>query len=303
MKDLYFKLRRSISYRTTRSQWKKLAIEAAFGSLHKNYVILPEIGITLKKDQFIFLLKGYKLALQIVMSGGEFAIIDNKLTVDITGLTIEIQTTEELFIVKEIFINSCYEFHLDAICIVIDMGMNVGIASLYFANKENVRSVYSYEPFEPTFKQAKNNLKLNPSIAEKIIAYNIGLGDKQETIKVEYSPSNRGRVGVYGTSLVKNDIHDAEWAFLEILPATEAIGELLDNNQDSKIVVKMDVEGAEYEIIKNMNSNGLLSKIDVLMMEWHKTEPKEIIDSLNKNGFAVFKQNYSSQVGMIYAVK
>ena len=43
--------------------------------------------------------------------------------------------------------------------VVVDVGMNIGIATLWFANKDYVDEVYAYEPFEEIYAHAINNLK------------------------------------------------------------------------------------------------------------------------------------------------
>jgi FkbM family methyltransferase len=40
-------------------------------------------------------------------------------------------------------------------------------------------------------------------------------------------------------------------------------------DKDDYIVCKMDIEGAEYEVIKDMQEKGVLSYINVLFIEWH----------------------------------
>src|SRR6185312_6672086 len=52
---------------------------------------------------------------------------------------------------------------------LIDIGMNVGITSLFYASKPNVEKVFSFEPFVPTFNMT-----------------------------VTYSTQDKGRMGING---------------------------------------------------------------------------------------------------------
>jgi hypothetical protein len=59
--------------------------------------------------------------------------------------------------------------------VLVDIGMNVGVASLYYASFPNVKAVYSYEPLESAYQKAIENFMLNPEISQKIIAHPFGL--------------------------------------------------------------------------------------------------------------------------------
>jgi FkbM family methyltransferase len=47
-------------------------------------------------------------------------------------------------------------------------------------------------------------------------------------------------------------------------------------NKDDYIILKMDIEGAEYEVVEHMIKNGSISYIDKLYIEWHRVKVKEI---------------------------
>ncbi len=49
-------------------------------------------------------------------------------------------------IFTDIFNNDNYNMNIGADSIIVDIGMNVGIATLFFALKQNVKKIYSYEP-------------------------------------------------------------------------------------------------------------------------------------------------------------
>jgi len=47
-------------------------------------------------------------------------------------------------------------------------------------------------------------------------------------------------------------------------------------NKDDYIILKMDIEGAEYEVLEHMIKNGSINYIDKLYIEWHRAKVKEI---------------------------
>lgn len=86
-----------------------------------------------------------------------------------------------ILIVEEIFKNDEYNFDIGGPAVVIDIGMHIGLASLYFAARDDVEGVYGFEPFKPTFEQAMFNFKINEKYADKIHPHNYGLGDREST--------------------------------------------------------------------------------------------------------------------------
>ena len=72
--------------------------------------------------------------------------------------------------------------------------MNVGVTSLFFANKPLCERVIAFEPFQPTLSLAKNNLERNVNSA-KIQVNEFGLGYPARTVKVNYSEETKGCIG------------------------------------------------------------------------------------------------------------
>jgi FkbM family methyltransferase len=199
-----------------------------------------------------------------------------------------------------------YNFVYDKPVVVVDIGMNTGFASLYFASRDNTIATYSYEPFKATYEQAINNFSRNPSLQTKIKSFNYGVGGKEETLKVEYEYSVKGSIGIegissqYKDSVSQNIIQET----LQIKPFNEVFQEILSEHPDTDIVAKIDCEGSEYEIIKSLAEHNQLNKIKIIMMEWHRHGPNPLIEELNKVGFISFSRlPYSKNVGNIYAIR
>ena len=72
-----------------------------------------------------------------------------------------------------------------------------------------------------------------------------------------------------------------------------------------KTFMKMDCEGAEYEIINNLSESGLLKYVCVLMAEWHDAGSDPLTQVLLRNGFVVIESRESSdkRAGMICAMR
>jgi FkbM family methyltransferase len=78
-----------------------------------------------------------------------------------------------------------------------------------------------------------------------------------------------------GSNILKNppprDIvynRDFKWSKKIKVPSVR-LADLIRNADRGRIVVKIDVEGAEFEILKDLIEENLLNKIDVLYVEFH----------------------------------
>jgi len=172
--------------------------------------------------------------------------------------------------------------------IVIDIGMNVGCASLYFAQKENVEKIYSYEPFSENYAGASVNFALNPTISHKIVPHNFGLGNKNHSQLVN--------------SYINCRELSNEQVEITIKDAAETLGPIINELEEKNIWLKCDCEGGEYDIFESLDKAGLLSKIDIITMEWHGYRLSFLKEILLRNGFAFSCTDYLG-IGMIYAFR
>ena len=223
--------------------------------------------------------------------------------VEVDGLRFAVQTAEELYILNEIFVNGVYNLRAAGQVVVWDIGMNVGLASLYFASQPEVAQVVSYEPFVPTYRQALKNIALNPEVGLKIAAFNVGVGDSERSLRVKYRYDIKGSVGISGLPTDAGS-HGSTQEQITIKPATEIIEEIAAAHPNREIVAKIDCEGAEYEIIRSLAAAHKLTRIRAFLIEWHTHGPNEIIGHLADAGFATLSLlPHSPGTGMIYAVR
>ncbi|MFK5894848.1 MAG: FkbM family methyltransferase [Pseudomonadota bacterium] len=275
-------------------------------SINKNQINFKKLELIIDKDKFTYFLAAYEHALLLnKQEKVSFKVVKNKLYICIDNLKFEIQTSEEVFILREIFVECVYNFNTTKPVedyVVIDIGMNVAIASCYFASKKNISKVISFEPFKPTYNQALTNISLN-QLEKKIEAHNFGLGGHDEVLEVEYSPEFRGQVGVHGTDSIKSQIKKTQKEKIEIKDASPVLEKVCLDNNNSRFILKIDCEGAEYELIKRVPVN-LLQRTDIIMMEWHIKGPEEIENWLINLGFSFMSFNATSKsIGMIYAIR
>jgi len=268
------------------------------------------LGISLSKNKQDFLL-GSKVfnkanALKTLADCKFYIDGQQELIIDIDGVKLIIETGQDLDIAHEIFLLGVYNFLYDKPCVAIDIGMNTGFASLFFANRANVKAVYSYEPFKATYDQALRNFALNPNLAEKIKAFDYGVGDRDEIIQVEYDYNVKGSVGISGIDNQLKPFASKQTATADLIlkPFTDVFKGITSDYPDTDIVAKIDCEGSEYEILDSLAATGQLGQIKIIMMEWHKKGPDALVKHLQEFGFIIFsRMPRSKNVGTLYAIK
>ncbi|MCR4656373.1 MAG: hypothetical protein K5770_09125 [Lachnospiraceae bacterium] len=99
----------------------------------------------------------------------------------------------DFVIFEEIYLKNTYRFVNGKETVLFDIGMNIGLASLFFASKGFIRRVYGFEPFKPTYERAMENLSINEaSLTDKIVGYDYGLGEQSGEQIVRYLKDNPG---------------------------------------------------------------------------------------------------------------
>lgn len=236
----------------------------------------------------------------------DLTIINHKegFLVGFQGFSIYVESNEEFFILNEIFVRNDYDFTTTSKAVVIDIGANVGITSLFFSQFDFVEKIYAFEPVKDTYKQAEYNFSLNKNMHKVALMKNIGLGKssrKEVFLFDKFWKGNAGCRGIESPSYSQNAA--ATEREVQIEDASVELQAIVDANPGRKIVVKMDCEGGEYEIIEGLYASGMINCINVLLIEWHDQGSLELEKVLLDSGFDFFSKNFDELTGMIYAFK
>ncbi len=237
--------------------------------------------------------------------GTTFKLNGNELLVSIQGINYAISTHEEIFILNEIFVTGAYNFECRGPSIVVDIGMNVGLSSLFFAAKNNILKVIGYEPFRPTYERALSNFELNPSLANKIDTINMGMSNKNVTNTFDYYEDQKGSVSITDDPHFnfKSSIRTRKEE-VKIVSADEQFRNIQRNYPNYNLICKIDCEGSEYDIFNSLHNLQRDQLPNVFMVEWHYKGNREIIDFLLSYDYIVFSFPFqSNDLGMIYASK
>ena len=90
----------------------------------------------------------------------------------------------------------------------------------------------------------------------------------------------------------------------ELKEAGTELKKIIESDPNAEYVIKMDCEGAEYNIIPNLLKHDVLSHIRLIIMETHDAREDEIADLIAGQGFTVYSDRPSSHLtGKLIAVK
>ncbi len=233
-------------------------------------------------------------------SGGYVAEkLEGKIRISDNTLVIEGDAENTLWTANAVLCLDEYHFDIDEPYVMFDIGLNLGITSLCKAKDKNCVKIYGFEPFTPTFRQAENNMRLNAQLSQKISIYNYGLGDVDKELDINYNPQRPGAMSSVQNRFPECDLVEK----IQIKEAARVLEPLFDAHTQ-KIFLKIDCEGAEKEILPNLDQKGLLKRVDVIVMEWHFENPEWMINLLKKNGFIIFRSHeIPDKIGMIRAYR
>jgi FkbM family methyltransferase len=162
----------------------------------------------------------------------------------------------------------------------IDVGGNIGAFSIAAASQVRGANVFTFEPSPDTFTRLAKNVQLN-KLEYSVHAFNLAVAGTAGERMLSEDVLNSGLASIVFT---ENAAGDGERVSHLVKTTT-----LTDIFSDHKIercdFLKMDCEGAEYEIFEN-TPDEVLKKIRALAMEYHG-DPLPIEKRFHALGFEV----------------
>ncbi|MGL6105712.1 FkbM family methyltransferase [Romboutsia sp.] len=239
---------------------------------------------------------------------GRVEILEESIKFCYNNINFNFRAKDEIEIFNEVFLNKEYEIPMNNESVVIDIGANVGIASIYFASNDYISKVYSFEPFRLTYNCFIDNVDLNPALSMKIQPNNYGMGRADKL--------GKGIINdiLKGNSRISDDIdtpstytgHPGEYIVEEVAMkrASTIIKNIIEENEGLDVIIKMDCEGGETEIFEDDEFVDLLDNVKAIVMETHTPEIfTEICDVLRGKDFKLNGGMVSASNGYIKAMK
>lgn len=157
---------------------------------------------------------------------------------------------------------------------VLDIGANVGMVSLLLAKKYPFLKIYAFEPVKDSYESFKANIKLNNIAASIINAYNMAVTKDGRDVCMSYDPCNSGHSNMF-------DFLSSSFFYYKITNVKSiTLDEIFKQNNINEVkLLKIDCEGAEYEILYNTSLENL-KKTKHMRGEFHESgtsfPPKKI---------------------------
>jgi FkbM family methyltransferase len=163
-----------------------------------------------------------------------------------------------------------------------DIGANIGITSLIFAQDPNIAHIYAYEPMPHTFACAQRSLAANPALAQKITLENLGIGSEQGSLDIRYTKKAKAAIGVSDIpprlkALYRIKPSDMETVTIQLADAAQVLQSIRARHPNAPILLKLDAEGAEYGIIDRLAQSGDLRHLTAAAIEWHLTPGEDYL--------------------------
>lgn len=174
---------------------------------------------------------------------------------------------------------------------VFDIGANIGVTTLNIAKKASSGNVFSFEPDPINFNKLSQNVSQNTF--NNINLNQFGLGNKNERLKLYVV--NEGNLG--GNKINQTASSNYNWVTLKKLD------DFIDDNKIKKVdVIKIDVEGFEYNVLKGGEKSIKTHKpicvieIDDKNLKEQGASAKEVILFLEKYYNKIIKIDNNSPV-------
>lgn len=177
--------------------------------------------------------------------------------------------------------------------VIIDIGSHIGLFAIYISQFNKNGKILCYEPYDENYKILLENIENNNF--KNIFTFNKAVSKKN------------GEIFLYiNKDTAANNIYDKSSNFIKVNSTT--LKEIIDSNHIEKCeLLKLDCEGAEYEILMNLDPN-IFKKINNIIMECHFVETefiqftnlKKFLIEMNYN---VETRNIDSELAILYCKK
>lgn len=153
---------------------------------------------------------------------------------------------------------STFDF-LDQDSLVFDLGGYEGQWSSDIYSRYRCK-LYIFEPVQQYYELIKERFIKNPDIS--VFAYGLGAGDSTPQIALNK----------FASSVVKVSRKTST----ETIVIRDFLSFIKENNVDCIHLIKINIEGSEYELLTHLISTGFIKKIKGLLIQFHNFYPDAI---------------------------
>jgi FkbM family methyltransferase len=217
------------------------------------------------------------------------------------ALRFHVRSLMDLWIIKETCLDRDYETIGESLqdgWIVLDIGAGLGDFTVYAAKSRPHSRIYAYEPFPESYELLQENLKLNAVDNVQAFPYAVSDGRSAKLTLARTGEAVQHRTTPAGVSVA---------ATVDV-PCTSLDQVLADAALSRCDFLKIDVEGAEYEIMFGA-SDKVLSALRRVCLEYHDGvtlhSHADLVRFLQNKGYQVRTRPnpVHDHLGLLYAWK
>jgi len=218
-------------------------------------------------------------------------------------LIFKVRSAMDIWSIKETFLDRFYERYGTTIAdqwVIIDIGGGIGDFAIFAATHHPQNRVITFEPTPDSFTTLETNIRLN------------NIGNVEAFQKAIWSSSDK----IVMNTLVGEPIQFNSQSFIagnvtddQFLVDAITLQEVFERmNIDKCSLMKIDCEGAEYEILLN-TPDSILERIERIVMEYHEGvtpySHTDLEQFLTKRGFSVkaYPNFVHEDLGYLYATQ
>jgi len=251
---------------------EKLSILKKSKQVFKNWIIFPLSYYNLIKSDFII-----------------FKTHTNKI-IKIRQHSTDLMALTHVWLIEEYKRSN---FEINSNDVVIDIGAHIGLFTLYASQFCNDGTIYSFEPIKENYELLLENVKSNN--LEQVRSFNLAVSNSNESIKLYINDDESGHsmFSQSSQSIMVNSI---------------SLKRVFDDNHIEHCnFLKLDCEGTEYEIIKNLPFE-YFEKIDKIIIEYHLADShpellNELKEILTNQNFKIEIKSLFPDIGFLFAKK
>ena len=210
-------------------------------------------------------------------------------------------------VLKDVWTKGVYEkkgFEINETDTVVDIGGHIGAFSVFAANQARKGKVLAFEPFKENYDLLVSNINLNGF--KNVIVENKGIGKEDGSSRFYLRPKKleKGEIA-YNTGGHSFHLIKESDTYMDV--PTLSFDSMVDEFKLDKIdFLKMDCEGAEFEIIYNASEESL-AKVSKITMECHPFENytmEGMVEFLERHGFeCIVDKDSKYDLYLIYAIR
>lgn len=159
--------------------------------------------------------------------------------------------------------------------VVLDCGANMGVITAQLA--DSPATVHAFEPDPDCFAHLTERFADTPNV----VLHNAAVGARADRLRLFRGVSGSGTLE---TSSVKNTlisggrgVDEENSVLVEVIDLPAFLAGLLDKGQHIAFV-KVDIEGAEIDLVNRLHDDGLLSKVSLTVVETHEKKFRHLAD-------------------------